>query len=278
MPGQDSRLPPADLPPVVRGTISSSLPATGPGMPDPLPPLEIRRCDPRRQYRQRIAFALLWLASLGIAAAVAWNLAGRPPEAAMRSELRASEARSEGLRQQLAQANRAEQVTRAALAEVQQDLREREEEINALRADLAFYERLVGSDRRSGLAVHSLSLAPTGDPRAWTFSLTLTQNIKRGAETRGRLRLAVEGLADGELTRLDWPALTGTTERPPIEYRFRYFQEVGGTIVLPPGFQPARVLVHAEGEGDRVEQEFAWNDALRSERAPEPATLPDNEE
>lgn len=241
-------------------------------MPEPLPPLEIRRCDPRRQRRQRLILALLWLASLGIAAALAWNLAGRPPEAAMRSELRASEARSEGLRQQLAQASRAEQVTRAALGEVQQDLREREEEINALRADLAFYERLVGSDRRSGLAVHTLTLAATGDPRAWTFSLTLTQNIKRGAETRGHLRLAVEGLADGELTRLDWPALTGG-DRPPIEYRFRYFQEVGGTIVLPPGFQPARVLVHAEGEGDRVEQEFAWNDALRSERASEPAPL-----
>ena len=87
---------------------------------------------------------------------------------------------------------------------------------------------------------------------------TLTQNFKRGQDTKGRLTLAVEGVADGKLQTLDWAALTQGRIIAGIEYGFKYFQQVNGTIMLPAGFQANRVRVRADGDGGRVEQDFAW--------------------
>jgi hypothetical protein len=52
-----------------------------------------------------------------------------------------------------------------------------------------------------------------------------------------------------------------------VEYGFKYFQQVSGTIILPVGFAANRVIVRAEGEGGRVEQEFPWKDAIKGEES-----------
>ena len=54
---------------------------------------------------------------------------------------------------------RSEQVAKAAVGDLQQTLRDREEEIESLRSDLAFYGRLVGGGKREGLAVHVLKVS-----------------------------------------------------------------------------------------------------------------------
>ena len=62
----------------------------------------------------------------------------------------------EAAKQQVATLSRSEQISRAANLEVQETLAERDEEIAALRADVAFYERLVGATgQRRGLSVHA---------------------------------------------------------------------------------------------------------------------------
>jgi len=162
---------------------------------------------------------------------------------------------------------RSEQVAKAALADVQQTMRERDEEIDALRADLAFYGRLVGGARREGLAVHMLTLKAVKDSQAWNFVVTLTQNFKRGQDVKGRVTVSVEGVQAGKLTTLDWAALSQGQNNAGIEYGFKYFQQVSGTIMLPPGFAANRVIVHAEGDGGRADQEFAWKDAVKGEEA-----------
>jgi hypothetical protein len=37
--------------------------------------------------------------------------------------------------------------------------------------------------------------------------------------------------------------------------------------MLPAGFAANRVVVRAEGEGGRVEQEFSWKDAIKGEES-----------
>jgi len=234
-------------------------------MPRVLPQFVLSRLDPVRQRRQWLLLGAAWLASLLFAAALASGIAGSLRRESGRAKLAESRAQNDDLKKQIAVLERSEQVAQAALTEVQQTLRERDEEIDALRADLAFYGRLVGGSQREGLAVHALSLRRVDGSDAWNFTATLTQNFKRGQDIKGRLTLSVDGVRDGKLAALDWAALNQGQDGSGIEYGFKYFQQVNGTIRLPPGFVPARVKVRAEGDGGRAEQEFGWKDAVNGE-------------
>src|SRR3546814_13756447 len=64
-----------------------------------------------------------------------------------------------------------------------------------------------------------------------------------GLVSSGQVTLSVEGTSDGKLQTLDWDALRQQPGAAGIAYSFKYFQEVGGDLMLPPGYQPLRVIV-----------------------------------
>jgi len=171
----------------------------------------------------------------------------------------AGQARIEALEQRVATLTRSDQISREANRDLQGTLAERDEEIAALRADVAFYERFVGSTaQRRGLTVHQLVLTPrTG--QAWHYTVTLTQNLNRGAVSSGHLRLSVEGTRNGRLEQLDWPALRQDPDAADVEYSFKYFQQLEGEILLPQGFEPLRIRVRLmPSSGPPVEQTLPW--------------------
>jgi hypothetical protein len=178
------------------------------------------------------------------------------------ARVREQQAAIDALEQRVATLARSDQISREANTDLQGALAERDEEIAGLRADVAFYERFVGATgQRRGLTVHELKLQPQTD-QAWHFTATLTQNLNRGAVSSGRLTLSVEGTLDGRLKRVSWSELRQQLDVPGTQYSFKYFQQVEGDIVLPPGFQPVRVHVRlAPSRGPVVEQSFAWGDA-----------------
>lgn len=227
------------------------------------PQFVIRQIDPSRSRRIWLFVALLWLGSLTLAVvATSFFLMARQPQAGQEP---IDSLDTSALKMRIVVLERSEQVAKAALAELQQTLRDREEEIAGVRADLAFYGRLVGGAKREGLAVHALSLKPVPGSRAWNFSATLTQNFKRGPETRGKLTLVVSGIRNGALETLEWKDLGQQPGSAGIDYAFKYFQQVEGTIMLPDGFEPNRVRAMTEGDGGRSDQDFPWNDAAEAE-------------
>ena len=234
-------------------------------MPRILPSLVVRSHDPARRLRGQLLAAAIWLVSLVVVAAVTAAVVSYGVESDGRAQSTNADKETEALKTRIAVLERSEQVAKAAVGDVQQTLREREEEIESLRSDLAFYGRLVGGGKREGLAVHVLKIRHMPDSQAWNFVATLTQNFKRGQDTRGHVTLAIEGVQNGKLATLDWAALTQGQDPSGIEYGFKYFQQVNGTIMLPAGFQANRIRVRAEGEGGRVEQDFAWGDATKGE-------------
>lgn len=176
----------------------------------------------------------------------------------------------EALEQRVTTLARSDQISREANRELQGALAEREEQVAGLRAEVAFYERFVGSTaQRRGLSVHELQIRQ-GEGRVWHFAATLTQNLDRGQASEGGLTLAIEGSRNGRLEQLEWSDLRQHDEAPPVEYSFKYFQQVEGDVVLPDGFIPVRVTVRvAPARGDAVEQSFPWADATgRSTPAP----------
>jgi hypothetical protein len=47
-----------------------------------------------------------------------------------------------------------------------------------------------------------------------------------------------------------------------VAYSFKYFQQVEGDIVLPPGLKPVRVVARLlPASGAPVEQAFTWGEA-----------------
>ena len=234
-------------------------------MPRLPPSLVVRTHDPARQRRGQLLAAAIWVLSLIVVGAATTAIVSYGFESGGRARSAALDHDSEALKSRIAVLERSEQVAKAAVHDLQQTLREREEEIESLRSDLAFYGRLVGGGKREGLAVHVLKVSRVSDSQAWNFIATLTQNFKRGQDTKGHVTLAVEGVQNGKLTTLDWAALTQGQDPSGIEYSFKYFQQVNGTIMLPGGFQANRVRVKADGDGGHVEQEFAWSDAVKGE-------------
>jgi hypothetical protein len=227
--------------------------------------LEIRARNPAGERRLWLIGLGIWLATLLAAGAVGAWIAQATTDGNVHARVKSLAAENDAFKDQVAVLKRSEQVARTAVADLQQSLGDREEEIDGLRADLAFYGRLVGGEKREGLAVHGIRLTPVPGSRAWNFVATLTQNFKRGQDTRGRLTLAVTGVRAGKLAALDWEALTEHEHAPGLEFAFKYFQQIRGTIMFPEGFDPNRIRVRAEGDWGHVEQDFPWEDAISHE-------------
>ena len=222
--------------------------------------------------RRRVVVTAVVLVALLFGAWGCWRVFAPQPTDA-RAQIAERDARLEAqqdvieeLQQRVATLGRSDQISRDANRELQRTLAERDEEVAALRADVDFYERFVGATaQRRGLSVHELHLERRAG-EAWHFTATLTQNLNRGVINRGDLRLEIEGTRDGRLQTLDWQALRQDTEAPPVDYSFRYFQQVEGDFVLPGGFRPVSVTVRlGPSDGKDVVQEFDWQDATTSD-------------
>ncbi|MGY1458762.1 MULTISPECIES: DUF6776 family protein [unclassified Luteimonas] len=239
--------------------------------PGDLPPPVPARGDAPPEHPHPRAHALLLVvlaACLLFGVWGAWTVssgAGRGDDAVLRAEV-------EDLRQQVATLGRSDQVSRDANQDLQGTLAERDEEISALRADVAFYERLVGStSQRRGLTVHGLRLQSQGEG-AWHFIATLTQTLNRAAVSSGSLTVTVEGSRNDSLERLAWTDLRQLEDAPGVEYSFKYFQQVEGDLMLPADFKPLRVIVRlAPSRGAAVEESFTWAEAV----AATPRSAPD---
>ncbi|MEZ5465928.1 MAG: DUF6776 family protein [Lysobacteraceae bacterium] len=215
-----------------------------------------------------VALVLGWLLSLWLAVDLTARYVG-PDSARLRGdavELRASltstEEKVNKLEADLAVMSRSDQVSRSAVQSLQEDLADRDERIAQLRADVAFYERLVdAASKRQGLSVHSLRFTRREDG-AWRYVLTLTQNLKRSKVSSGELRILIEGAQGGQLKMLDWSTLRQDAEAAALTFEFKYFQQLKGSVMLPEGFTPHRVRVQLKSPDGSSEPSFSWQDVL----------------
>jgi hypothetical protein len=173
---------------------------------------------------------------------------------------------NDALQNQLAILQRDRQVSQIADRVLQKNLAERDEEIRSLRADQAFYSKLVGADAQpGGLTVHGLTLTPLAKTHAWNFAVTLTHSAEGAKEIQGTLSLAVEGVRADKLVTLDWAALAGPNAGAGLPFDFKYFQQVQGTLMLPADFTPNRVRVILQPQGgEAVTRALPWNETVQS--------------
>ena len=220
-----------------------------------------------RRWPWAVAATGAWLLSLGLA----WHWAGTRAAPTLAEttrrmhhaerQLASQQARLQELSQRETTLSLSDRISREANGDLQGTLAERDEEISALRADVAFYERLVGpTQQRKGLNVFSSEFS-SGADAAWHYQIVLTQNLNRGAISQGRMRFVVEGVRAGKLATINWNELHQQPSTPGQNYSFRYFQTLDGRVMLPRDFTPQRVRVVLDNEGVAVEQAFDWKTA-----------------
>jgi hypothetical protein len=237
----------------------------------PPPRFVVRPHDAAGRRRRVLWLATAWLLSLLVTGLLVGALVRRAaPAATEHRQVAALTRQNDDLQQQVANLQRAAQVSDIATRSLRQTLAEREEEISGLRADLGFYSRLTGGDaQREGLKVQEVRLQPVANSHAWDVTLSLTQNAKRGDDVTGNATLSVEGLRGDKVVQLAWAALGDSAHSDGLPFRFKYFQQLHATIVLPADFRPTRLLITAQPTGDdAVSRSVAWADALSGHLTP----------
>jgi len=232
-------------------------------MNESTPPVDATVPAPGRHQGHGLAYSVIVIFLLGIVFG-GWGLwkTFAPSPGNVGAQLERQRELIAALEQQAANLQRSDQVSRQANTRLQSTLAERDEEIAGLKADVAFYERFVGApSQRRGLSVHEFRLKPQ-DAQTWHFVATLTQNLGGGNISKGTVTVAVEGTRNGRMQQLDWNTLRQQPDAPGVEYSFKYFEQVEGDILLPPGLKPVRVVVRIVPErGQAVERSLTWTDA-----------------
>lgn len=231
----------------------------------PPPRFVVRRHDDAGPRRRWLWLGLAWIVSLLLVSVIVAAVSRHgTPAATDHRQQRALLGQVDDLKQQVANLQRAAQVNDIASHALRGTLAQREKELSELRADLGFYSRLVGADNQpQGLKLQEVKLEPISGSPGWNLRLSLAQNAKHGDELAGHVTVSVEGMRDGKVLTLDWPTLGNITQKNGLPFRFVYFQQLNGTIVLPPHFRPTRLRIHVQpATGEPIDRAVAWNAAL----------------
>lgn len=170
-------------------------------------------------------------------------------------------------------AEREVDVIRRANALLRTSERERQDEIAGLQADLAFYRRLGGaSGSQAPLAVHSVELQSMQSPQVYRIMVTLTQNLRWASVISGRIQLGIDGIQNGVAQHLTEVQLLAESAHP-LNFRFKYFQQVERLITLPEGFAPSRLSIRLKSGSlsTAVEQSMEWQSLFNQSSTGTPA-------
>ena len=163
------------------------------------------------------------------------------------------------LREQKAILERATQIDREAYGQLEGELAGLRDEIVELNRELAFYRGIVTTQGGSGvIRMQRFDVAPTGVQRGFHFQVVLTQAFTSSGVTTGSVTLLLEGVQGQAAKSLTLAELTDNKVKE-LSFRFKYFQELAGDMILPAGFVPRRVTVTVEPRGgEKLQNSYDW--------------------
>jgi uncharacterized FlaG/YvyC family protein len=126
--------------------------------------------------------------------------------------------------------------------------------------DLQFYRGIVSQTVGApNVKVQRFQIVNGSAAGRFKLRLVLVQ-ARTESVASGTVALAVEGSERGKAVTYNLPRLTADA-RAQVPFSFRYFQDLDQEIVLPEGFQPARVNVEVRASGrasSPATQSFNW--------------------
>jgi len=154
------------------------------------------------------------------------------------------------------------EVDRRSTEGLRQNLVDLRNQIATLQEEVAFYKGIMApSTRKQDLRIQKLDIEPTLEARRFRYKVVVTQVGTNQRFVSGLAAVNVVGVLDGKQTIYGLRDISDDVQDYGIKYRFRYFQEIEGELVLPEGFvaESVEVVLQTNGsKANRVEQVFPW--------------------
>ena len=151
-------------------------------------------------------------------------------------------------------------IDERANEEVQQTIEFLQDQIAQQNEEISFYKGvMLPNVANKGLRIERLDVTPNSTGRI-KYSLLLTQVVDKHDYVQGNVEILLkgeEGAAEKslQLSQLD------REKTDEVRFRFRYFQNINGEMMIPEGFEPREFMVVAQSggrNGQRLEKSFEW--------------------
>jgi hypothetical protein len=179
----------------------------------------------------------------------------------IRSQLVDSGKLIEMMRQDIADLKVGGEIDEKATEEVRQTIESLQDSIAELDEEIRFYKGVMLPNVASkGLRIERLDMSANPSGRI-KYSLLLTQVVDKHDYVEGGVQITLRGQDGDQETSFLISDLDEDIEGA-IRFRFRYFQNINGELILPDGFQPRDVMIVAQSSGSssqRLEKRFDWS-------------------
>ena len=184
-----------------------------------------------------------------------------------RSDLRTE---TEDLKKQLAQAQEqsaihkhGSELERQASERVRKENITLQNRVSELEEAVTFYKSIMAPRKNDkGLRIERLELSSTVNKRRFKYKVVMTQVADNSSYISGNVTMNLVGVRNGAKESISFETLSKEMENSGIPFKFRYFQNVDGEIVVPGDFVPEQIEVIAQSKGrkaTRLEKRFDWN-------------------
>ena len=165
------------------------------------------------------------------------------------------------LRQEVAGLRLGGEIDSRANEEVRQTVEVLQNQIAQLSEEIRFYKGvMLPNVEEKGLRIERLDVERTGEPNKYKYSLLLTQVVDKHEYVQGGVEIALLGSKADSEKQLFLSEFSGVKQAR-VGFRFRYFQNIDGELLVPEGFLPKEVMIIAKSSGrnsQRLERKFDW--------------------
>ena len=222
---------------------------------------------------RRVIFGLLLMLGVGASAAGGFfysyyvTIQSQRGELASREELsvqlQASKLESADLHRQIAILDRSSVMDQFVTKEVQSTIMSLRERVAQLEQDIVYYRQVVSDETgETGLVISQLDIATTKVAGVYSYKLVLRQLDADGDSFLiGFVNINLVGSQGEKQMVLPLREVSDQPDQLDIRLRFKYFQNIEGSLMLPEGFVPERVQIAAvstEPVAKDINQDFSW--------------------
>ncbi|HEX5676459.1 MAG TPA: DUF6776 family protein [Alcanivorax sp.] len=224
----------------------------------PVSPSHRRRARVLLTVTALVAVVVAFLAGswLGQSGALDSNL----KNSELRAELRAARQEQRTVRQDLARYRAEVEVADQAREQLRQEIRALRDQSAELEEAVAFYKNVMSPGASDApMQVQKFEVIPDNGERRFRYRLILVQSGDNRGYVSGTVSFVLKGSRDGKPVTLDAGDLLG--ENSDLRFRFRYFQELSGTLTVPEDMRIDALEMTARATSPRraeVVQSLPW--------------------
>lgn len=178
-------------------------------------------------------------------------------------EVQTRELENSELRRQIAILDRSSVMDQRATEEVQSTIMSLRKRVAQLEQDIVYYRQVVSDETgETGLVISQLDLSTTSVTGVYSYKLVLRQLDADGdSYLIGFVNINLVGSQGEEQMIVPLRQVSEEQDELDIRLRFKYFQNIEGSLTLPEGFRPERVQIAAvstEPVEKDINQDFSW--------------------